>query len=181
MSTEKALGLPAVTTFEVCITVLTALTLIATIIGWRVTAKNQKELLKAQLEGSERLSRIPLRSARRADQFGKVADWVAESEKIRRLALSLQHQPSKKEELTTRFLDWENVYFAEIRLTAEFLDGGLANTVRVYFGYLHLFISRSINGQVNSLVNPLWDTEMSRAKEALTAKLNELDKAVVEQ
>ena len=168
------------TTFEVFSIILIALTLMATLRGWFVTAENQKKLLKLQQQGSERLARIPLRTARRADQFAKIAAWAVDTDKLTRLARALQHQPTKKEEAIAKFLEWENIYTSEILQTARFLDEGLVSALRNYYGYMNLYLMYSINGRIESLVNPVWNAGMAAAKEGFTAKMVELDKAIVD-
>lgn len=160
---------------------LTALSLMATVTGWAITVHLQKELLKQQKESSARVTRLPIRPGRRADQLGKVSAWVSESEKIRRLALGLQYLPSTRDELVAKFEEWETAYFAQILPTSELLDMDLVNLVRKYYGFLDLFTVYSISGQVNNQANPLWNAEMTSAKDALAARLSALDKAPVEQ
>ncbi len=160
---------------------LTALSLMATVTGWAITVHLQRQLLKQQQESGGSFARLPLRPGRRADQLGKVAAWVSESEKIRRLALGLQYLPSTKDELVGKFQEWETAYFAQVLPTAELLDADLGNLLRKYYGFLDLFTMYAISGQLNSQVTPLWNTEMTGAKDALAAKLAELDRAAVEQ
>ncbi len=169
-----ALGLLNAVTFA-------ALSLMASVAGWAITVHLQRELLKQQQDSSGRITRLPLRPGRRADQLGKVAAWVSESEKIRRLALGLQYLPSTRDELVAKFQDWETAYFAQVLPTAELLDVDLANLLRKYYGFLDLFTVYSISGQVNNQVNPLWNAEMTGAKDALAAKLSELSNAAVGQ
>jgi hypothetical protein len=47
----------------------------------------------------------------------------------------------------------------------------LANAIRKYYGYVNLYLMASINGHIESLVNPVWNAEMTAAKEGFTAKM----------
>ncbi len=159
---------------------LAALNLVVTVIAWTIMSNHQRELRRQQ-EESGGLTRLPPRSTPRADQFRRLATWISDSEKLRRLALGLQYLPATKDELVSEFREWETAYFAEILPSAEFLDKDLANSARKYYGYMDLFTMHSLNGRPEGQASPPWTTEMTGAKEALIVKLTELVRASVEQ
>jgi len=55
------------------------LALIVTVVGWSVTARNQKELLDKQIAAEKQNTILQFAIPRKLEQFDKIMAWVTET------------------------------------------------------------------------------------------------------
>lgn len=107
--------------------ILTALSLIVTIIGWTITFRKQKEILEKQIEGDVTKEKISQYVKLALSDIEKIRSWIRRGYEIYRLLQNIDNPDAREkasllEKTSKLYEEWGAEYEEEIRIIAQKLE-----------------------------------------------------------